>query len=127
MDINQARQQHEINWKLFDFILLKSVVNSPGTRVGPCYRDQMLAVKSRKKTHVDDCNFIEFLHIPSSWVKIGWHTGNQLSGPPDVGVGEKQCTPHGEEERKKCVLTISSYMPATAWLAHTTNQVKKNV
>ena len=25
------------------------------------------------------------LHIPSSWVKIGWHTKKQIPGPPQSG------------------------------------------
>ena len=37
-----------------------------------------------------------FLHIPSSWVKIGWHTENQFPGTTEVG--EKQCM---EREKEK--------------------------
>ena len=35
---------------------------------------------------------IFFLHIPFSWMKIGWHTENQLPG------SEKQCMAREEEK-----------------------------
>ena len=53
------------------------------TRVGPGGRDRTLTVKSRKitqkstsvkKDYLKKC--FHFLHIPSSWVKIGKQTEN---------------------------------------------------
>ena len=53
-----------------------------------------------------------FLHIPSNWVKIGWHTENQL---PEVG--KKQCMEKKKKKREtepKSVLTIVN-STQTAW------------
>ena len=54
----------------------KSLKTTPNTRVGLGGLDQTLAVQGRKK---------HYFIIPSSWVKIGWHTENQLPGTPNPG------------------------------------------
>ena len=69
----------------------KNKNESPGTMVGQSSRNLMIENKCR-------LNF-SFLHISSSWVKIGWHTEISFLGPPEVG--EKQSREKKERRKKK--------------------------
>ena len=65
---NWVRHSNFNQLSSLDFVNIKNIVEK-GTRVGPGYRTQTLAVKSRKQLKISFRKII-FLHIPASWAEI---------------------------------------------------------